>query len=178
MFRCKFIPVKGRVYCGGREINFPLFGIPDKLILYCIKSVKLLHMPDARSRCVEEAFVSDKKKVLVVDDMEMNVNLVKSFLTILGFDVLTASDGMAGLEVLKANPVDLVFSDVEMPNMNGFEFLRNIKKTNPSLPVIMLTTLDKQEHLDRAEKLGASAYIVKPFTAEKVKAALSKAGLA
>lgn len=120
--------------------------------------------------------MADKKKVLVVDDMAMNVNLVKSFLTIVGFDVLTASDGMAGLEVLKNNQVDLVFSDVEMPNMNGFEFLRNIKKSYPNLPVVMLTTLDKQEHMDRAAKLGADGYMVKPFTREKVNDVLTELG--
>lgn len=111
-----------------------------------------------------------KKKVLILDDMEMNRHLIKSFLTIKGFEVEVAEDGMEGMNHLKDKSFDLIFSDIEMPNMNGFEFLRRVK-TNPkhkNTPVVMLTTLDKQEHKDRAKKLGASHYLVKPFTREKI----------
>src|SRR6056297_3111002 len=106
-----------------------------------------------------------KKQALVVDDGEMNRNLLRTFLSITGFDVETAEDGVIGLEKSKLETYDLVFSDIEMPNMNGLEFLRNLKQQSPykGTPVIVLSTVNKTEILERAKKLGAVHYMVKPF---------------
>lgn len=120
-----------------------------------------------------------KKKALVVDDGAMNRSFIKTFLSIQGFDVQTAEDGLLGLEAAKKDVYDVVFSDVEMPNMNGLEFLKSVKKLDSykSVPVIMLTTVDKPEVIDRAKALGAVFYMIKPFNEEKMAEALKKAGL-
>ena len=118
-----------------------------------------------------------KKKVLIVDDIAMYRNMLQMFLTFAKFDCVLAVDGLDALRKLEKDKFDLVISDVEMPNMNGFELLVNIKKKLPSLPVIMLTTLDNTVYIDKARKLGASHYIVKPYTKEKIEAALIKVRL-
>lgn len=120
-----------------------------------------------------------KKRVLVVDDMEINRSMIKTFISLLGFDVETANDGLEALRKATVSAFDAIFSDVEMPNVNGFELLARLKK-NPatkSIPVIMLTTLDKDEHVNKARQLGAAHYIVKPFNKDKILNALRSVGL-
>ncbi|MFP4562249.1 MAG: response regulator [Spirochaetia bacterium] len=119
------------------------------------------------------------KKALVVDDGAMNRSFIKTFLTVKGFDVTTAEDGLKGLEAAKGDSFNLVFSDIEMPNMNGLEFLKNLKRLDvyKAVPVIVLSTVDKPEVIERAKKLGAVHYMIKPFTEEKMAEALKIAGI-
>ncbi|MFW5747211.1 MAG: response regulator [bacterium] len=119
------------------------------------------------------------KKALVVDDGAMNRSFIKTFLTVKGFDVTTAEDGLKGLEAAKGDSFNLVFSDIEMPNMNGLEFLKNRKRLDvyKAVPVIVLSTVDKPEVIERAKKLGAVHYMIKPFTEEKMAEALKIAGI-
>lgn len=123
--------------------------------------------------------MDERKKILVADDMEANRTRIKTFLFMKHFDVETAEDGLAAKKLLEAGGFDLLVSDIEMPNMNGFELLAWTRK-NPGtarMPVIMLSSLDSPEVLDRCKRLGASAYIVKPFTKEKIDEAFAKAGI-
>jgi len=123
--------------------------------------------------------MSDKRRALVVDDIETNRTMLKTFLFFKHFEVEMAADGLEAKRLLEAKPFDLVVSDIEMPNMNGFELLAWIKKdaARSKVPVIMLSSLEDPDVLARCRKLGAADYIVKPFTKEKVDAALAKAGL-
>lgn len=120
------------------------------------------------------------KKILMVDDTLIYRSQMQMFLTMYKFEVFTAIDGFDALKKLEADslakPFDLIITDVEMPNMNGFELLATIKKKYPKIPVIILTTLEKENHIQRAEKLGADFYIVKPFSKEKIDEALTKIG--
>jgi len=120
------------------------------------------------------------KVALVLDDQPMNVSFIKVFLMSSGFKVFTASDGLQGLEHCKNQKFDLVFSDIEMPNMNGFEFLRAARKLPEygKIPIVILSTLDDDETKNRMKTLGASFYVVKPFTNEKMQLALKTVGLA
>lgn len=119
-----------------------------------------------------------KPRALVVDDGAMNRNFIKTYLTVNGFEVDTAEDGLLGLERVKKTKYDLIFSDVEMPNMNGLEFLKNLKTSEESknIPVVMLTTVDKPEVIERAKRMGAVHYMIKPFDQEKMSKALKVAG--
>jgi len=112
----------------------------------------------------------ENKKALVVDDGQLNRTFIKTFLVTKGYEVDTAEDGLEGLNSAKENSYDLIFSDIEMPNMNGLEFLKNIKQEikYKNVPIVMLSTLDKPEVIDRAMKMGATHYMVKPFTTEKM----------
>ena len=122
--------------------------------------------------------MASRKSALVIDDKAEIRTATKGFLSLAGFDASIAADGLEAKELLGERNFDLVVSDIEMPNMNGFEVLSFIRK-NPSTaktPVIMLSSLDGADVKLRCEKLGAQAYIVKPFTLDSMKGALAKAG--
>ncbi len=117
----------------------------------------------------------EKKKALVIDDQKMNRTFIKTFLVTKGYEVDTSEDGLEGLHSAKESTYDLIFSDIEMPNMNGLEFLKNIKQEDAykNVPIVMLSTVDKPEVIDRAIKMGAIYYMVKPFTTVKMDAVFS-----
>ena len=113
------------------------------------------------------------KKVLIVDDSSTMRKIVTRSLRQAGLDVgeiLEAGDGQEALQTLAAQPVDLILSDINMPNMDGLEFLRQ-KNSNPSLqkiPVVMITTEAVADTLTLVKQLGAVGSIKKPFTPDQV----------
>jgi two-component system chemotaxis response regulator CheY len=113
-------------------------------------------------------------RVLIVDDSTVMRKIVERALRQAGLDplvVLEAGSGTEGLEMLKGAPVDLILSDINMPSMDGLEFLRQIKAQSlaQGVPVVMITTESSEEHVKQAILSGAQGYIRKPFTAEQVK---------
>jgi two-component system chemotaxis response regulator CheY len=112
--------------------------------------------------------------VLIVDDSAMMRKIVIRALSVAGLEfkaVLEAADGNEGLEVLKANKVQLIMCDINMPGMNGLEMLRAMRTQNigGGIPVVMVTTESSPERVREAVAAGASAYIRKPFSPEQVK---------
>ena len=87
------------------------------------------------------------------------------------FSMYEAGNGAEGLDMLKSKNVDLILSDINMPSMDGLEFLRQIReqKLAVGVPVVMITTESSEEHVKQAILAGARGYIRKPFTAEQVK---------
>jgi two-component system chemotaxis response regulator CheY len=113
-------------------------------------------------------------RALIIDDSSVMRKIVERALRQAGLDSLViheAGSGTEGLEVLKSRPVDLILSDINMPSMDGLEFLRQIRTQNlaPDVPVVMITTESSEEHVRQAIQAGAQGYIRKPFTAEQVK---------
>lgn len=113
-------------------------------------------------------------RTLIVDDSSVMRKIVERALRQAGLDplvVLEAGSGTEGLELLKTREVDLILSDINMPSMDGLEFLRQIRAQNlaPGVPVVMITTESSEEHVKQAILAGAQGYIRKPFTAEQVK---------
>ena len=113
-------------------------------------------------------------RALIVDDSSVMRKIVERALRQAGLDALVvheAGSGVEGLEVLKAATVDLILSDINMPAMDGLEFLRQIRAQNlaAGIPVVMITTESSEEHVKQAIEAGAKGYIRKPFTAEQVK---------
>ena len=113
-------------------------------------------------------------RTLIVDDSSVMRKIVERALRQSGLDlavILEAGSGTEGLEVLRANHVDLILSDINMPSMDGLEFLRQIRAQSlaPGVPVVMITTESSEEHVKQAILAGAQGYIRKPFTAEQVK---------
>jgi two-component system, chemotaxis family, chemotaxis protein CheY len=86
-------------------------------------------------------------------------------------NVLEAGDGRQALELVKSQPVGLILSDINMPNMDGLELLRELKASSRwrGVPVIMITTEGEQAKVMEAVKLGAAGYLRKPFTADQIK---------
>ncbi len=105
-------------------------------------------------------------EILVVDDSLTIRGTLSKMLTKHGYRVHTAADGREALELLAQNPhIQAVFSDVEMPRMNGFEFLSACRQDQryQSLPIIMLTSRAGEKHRKLAQKLGCNAYLTKPY---------------
>jgi two-component system chemotaxis response regulator CheY len=113
-------------------------------------------------------------RALIVDDSTVMRKIVERALRQAGLDTLVvheAGSGTEGLDLLKARKVDLILSDINMPSMDGLEFLRQLRAQNlaPGVPVVMITTESSEEHVKQAILAGAQGYIRKPFTAEQVK---------
>jgi two-component system, chemotaxis family, chemotaxis protein CheY len=113
-------------------------------------------------------------RTLIVDDSSVMRKIVERALRQAGLDSMVvheAGSGVEGLEVLKTRQVDLILSDINMPSMDGLEFLRQLRAQNlaPGVPVVMITTESSEEHVRQAILAGAQGYIRKPFTAEQVK---------
>ncbi|MCE2990059.1 MAG: chemotaxis response regulator CheY [Burkholderiales bacterium] len=106
-------------------------------------------------------------KFLIVDDFSTMRRIVRNLLKEIGYgNADEAEDGVAALAKLKGGGFDFVISDINMPNMNGFELLAQIRAepSLKSLPVLMVTAEAKKEDIVTAAQAGASGYIVKPFT--------------
>ncbi len=113
-------------------------------------------------------------RALIVDDSSVMRKIVERTLRQAGLASLVvheAGSGSEALEVLEIEPVDLILSDINMPLMDGLEFLREIRarKLAAGVPVVMITTESSEEHVKQAIQAGAHGYIRKPFTAQQVK---------
>lgn len=116
-------------------------------------------------------------KVLVVDDFATMRRIIKNVLKQIGFTkILEADDGTTALEVLKENKVDLIISDWNMPNMTGLDLLKTIRgeKSTQSIPFLMVTAEAQKDNVIQAVQSGVSNYLVKPFTADAIKAKLTQ----
>jgi len=126
-------------------------------------------------------------KILVVDDCQTTRKLIGLYLKAKGLDVVPAENGLDALEKLATEDINIILSDINMPYMDGIEFLKALR-ADPKwseIPVFMVTTEADPEEMERAYNVGANDYLVKPVTAEQVmvvikkllKETFSKAGL-
>jgi two-component system, chemotaxis family, chemotaxis protein CheY len=116
------------------------------------------------------------KKVLVVDD---SVSIRKSIGFVLGqegYEITEAVDGIDGLAKAKSDRFSLVITDINMPNMDGIELTKNLRQTEGYrfIPIIALTTESQQTKMTEGKAAGATGWIVKPFTSEKLIAVVKK----
>jgi two-component system chemotaxis response regulator CheY len=113
-------------------------------------------------------------KALIVDDSSVMRKIVERSLRNAGLDlseVFEAANGAEGLAVLAEKKVDLILSDINMPVMDGLEFVRQLQATQAAqgAPVVMITTEGSESNVVQALSLGAKGYIRKPFTPDQVK---------
>lgn len=113
-------------------------------------------------------------RVLVVDDDEINRDVLSRRVRSQGAEVITATSGLAALATLRAEPFDAVLLDVMMPDMNGYEVLREMKADTSlrDIPVVMISALDEVESAVRCIRLGAEDYLAKPFEPTLLRARL------
>lgn len=114
-------------------------------------------------------------RILVIDDDPQASALLGTILENEGTSVALENDAIRGLESLKSNSVDVLFADLRMSGRNGSEVLREARKCKPTLPVVVTTACGSVESTVNAFRLGAVDYLVKPFRADQVSAALARA---
>ena len=111
--------------------------------------------------------MSTEPRFLIVDDFSTMRRIVRNLLKEIGFNnAEEAEDGVVALNMLKASKFDFVVSDINMPNMDGFALLKNVRADAnlKSIPFLMVTAEAKKEDIVNAAQNGANGYIVKPFT--------------
>ena len=110
----------------------------------------------------------DTKRILIVDDEEDLVKLVKKCLEHYHYEVITAYDGQEGLEKAKTEKPDLIILDLMLPKINGYKVCGLLKKDTryAKIPVILFTAKTEEKDLKLGEEVGADAYIIKPFERE------------
>lgn len=111
----------------------------------------------------------DKPQILVIDDEEDVCGLLKKVLTLEGYTVFTALDGVSGIKKVEEKKPDIVLLDLKMPHMDGIEVLRRIKRIDKNIVVVMITAYGTMDTARMAMKLGAFDYITKPFDLRYVK---------
>lgn len=115
-------------------------------------------------------------KVLAVDDSRTMRDLITAALQAAGLMVVTAEDGVDGVEKLPGARPDVIITDINMPRMDGFGFIEAVRTGDASaaVPILVLSTESAGELKDRARRLGATGWIVKPFDADKLVAAVRR----
>jgi two-component system OmpR family response regulator len=109
-----------------------------------------------------------KTLILIVDD-EIGVReLLSDSFRLSGFETLVANDGMAALAIMRKRKPNLLIIDVNMPVMDGFEFLERVRENKDETPVIMLTARNDRNDVTRGLRLGADDYVSKPFGLEEL----------
>lgn len=111
--------------------------------------------------------MSNEPRFLIVDDFSTMRRIVRNLLKEIGFsNAEEAEDGVVALNLLKTSKFDFIVSDINMPNMDGFELLRNVRADEnlKGIPFLMVTAEAKKEDIVNAAQNGANGYIVKPFT--------------
>src|SRR3972149_5728820 len=106
-----------------------------------------------------------KQKILIVDDLDSNRALLKTFLHPMGFDAIEAENGKEALQYLVDEKPDIILLDLKMPEMDGFEVCKIIK-SNPEtkfIPIVVITSLSDEESHLKALEAGADDFLIKPF---------------
>ncbi|MDL5368213.1 twitching motility response regulator PilH [Xanthomonas sp. NCPPB 2654] len=109
-------------------------------------------------------------RILIVDDSPSQLLGIQRIVEKLGHETITATDGAAGVEAAKASLPDLVLMDVVMPNLNGFQATRTLRRepSTQNIPVILVTTKDQDTDRMWGMRQGARAYITKPFSEDEL----------
>ncbi|ACG79789.1 chemotaxis protein CheYI [Phenylobacterium zucineum HLK1] len=116
------------------------------------------------------------KTILTVDDSRTMRDMLRMALTDAGFNVLQAEDGEHGLEVLREGAPDVIVTDINMPRLDGYGFIAGVRASpvHRAIPILVLSTESSPEKKLRAREAGASGWIVKPFSPDKLVAAIRR----
>lgn len=117
-----------------------------------------------------------QKTILIADDSASVRKFMALALKLAGYNVIAASDGMEALEKLPLQPVDLIITDLNMPNIDGFKLIETVRKEPEykDLPIIILSTLSLEEDIQEGMSVGANSYVIKPFNKRRIQYEVSK----
>ena len=114
------------------------------------------------------------KRILVVDDKKNIRILLNELLSGMGYRVLEAKDGKEAMGVVEVGPIDLVMTDLKMPDMDGIQLTRAIRRIRPNLPIIVYSAHRFIDTAPAALKAGANDYLAKPFLRTKIEQAVER----
>ncbi|MFP4368223.1 MAG: response regulator [Candidatus Kapaibacterium sp.] len=116
------------------------------------------------------------KTILVAEDSASVRKFITLALKIKGMKVITAVDGMEALELLPKERIDLLITDLNMPNIDGLRLIKAIRSDAQysALPIIVLSSLSKAEDVDAGIKAGANSYLIKPFNTKRIQYEVAK----
>lgn len=120
---------------------------------------------------------SPPHKILIIDDEAIVREILLEFLEILGYQADEFEDGASGLEAMNNENYSIAFADIRMPGIDGIEFLKYLKKTQPEIPVIIITGHGSEDTRKEAIDAGAFAFFQKPFHFSEVKEVMEKINL-
>lgn len=117
-----------------------------------------------------------KKIILVADDSPSIRKFVSFALTLKGYEIIPAADGMEALEKLPNAKINLVITDLNMPNLDGFGLIKAIRNNEElkEIPIIILSSLAGNSEIQRGMETGANSYLVKPFDPKRIAYEVSK----
>ncbi|MFO7445560.1 MAG: response regulator [Ignavibacteriaceae bacterium] len=117
-----------------------------------------------------------KKVILVADDSPSIRKFISFALTLKGFEIITVSDGMEALEKLPTEKVSLVITDLNMPNVDGYELIKTIRANEDfkDIPIIILSSLAGSNEIEQGISCGANSYLIKPFDPKRIVYEVSK----
>ena len=112
----------------------------------------------------------DSLSILVVDDVPLNILLIKKMLSQYTFELRTANSGQAALDAIAQKKPDLILLDLMMPGIDGFEVIRRLRAQDETkeLPIIILSALNSEQDISKGFQLGANDFINKPIIMEKL----------
>jgi two-component system chemotaxis response regulator CheY len=116
------------------------------------------------------------KTILVAEDSPTVRKFITLALKIQGHKVITSDDGMEALEKLPQQKIDLLITDLNMPNMDGYQLIRAVRgdEAYANLPIIILSSLSSEEDINEGLQAGANSYVIKPFNTKKIQYEVSK----
>jgi DNA-binding response OmpR family regulator len=132
------------------------------------------HSDIAQERSVQDQAASDDnakketKRILIVDDEEGIVKIVKMYLEHHHYEVITANDGQEGLDKVKTDKPDLIVLDLMLPKMNGYKVCGLLKKDTryAKIPIILFSAKSQEKDIKLGQEVGADAYLTKPFESD------------
>jgi two-component system chemotaxis response regulator CheY len=118
----------------------------------------------------------NEKTVLIADDSASVRKFVSLALRLQGHKVIAAVDGMDALEKLSAGKIDLIITDLNMPNVDGYKLIRTIRSSADyqEIPIIILSSLTKEDDVNEGLSSGANSYLAKPFNTKRIQYEVSK----
>ena len=117
-----------------------------------------------------------KKVILIADDSPSIRKFVSFALSASGYEIVSAGDGMEALEKLPKEHVNLIITDLNMPNLDGFELIKSIRSSQEfkEIPIIILSSLSGKEEIEKGINIGANSYLIKPFNPKRILYEVSK----
>ena len=133
--------------------------------------------PAAQPDLIEESMAAVSNiRILTIDDSKTMRDMLMLTLADAGFDVIQAVDGKDGIDMLERENVDVVITDINMPRMDGYEVVRQLRARpeHKTTPILVLTTESEAEKKNIAREAGATGWLVKPFDPERLVATVRK----